>query len=131
MSDHVQTVLGIYEAFGRGDLDAILDRIAPQVRWEHWEDNRAQSGGVPYLQPREGHDGVRAFFAEVAKVGVDDLQVLDALSSERQVVLQVRIATPRFADEELHLWTFGDDGTVVAMRHYVDTAKHIEANREA
>jgi hypothetical protein len=33
----------------------------------------------------------------------------------------------RFRDEELHLWTLDDDGQVVRMRHYVDTAKHIAA----
>ena len=33
----------------------------------------------------------------------------------------------RFADEELHLWTFDDAGRVTRYRHYVDTAKHIAA----
>lgn len=35
----------------------------------------------------------------------------------------------KFRDEEIHLWTFGEDGKVVALRHYVDTAKHIAANK--
>jgi hypothetical protein len=30
-------------------------------------------------------------------------------------------------DEELHLWTFDEDGRVVRLRHYRDTAKHIAA----
>ena len=30
-------------------------------------------------------------------------------------------------DEEIHLWTFNDAGKVCALRHYVDTAKHIAA----
>jgi hypothetical protein len=28
---------------------------------------------------------------------------------------------------EDHLWTFNEAGTVSALRHYVDTAKHIAA----
>jgi ketosteroid isomerase-like protein len=32
-------------------------------------------------------------------------------------------------DEELHLWTFNDNGKVVRLRHYVDTAKHLDARR--
>ena len=32
-----------------------------------------------------------------------------------------------FRDEELHLWTFDDDGKVSRLRHYVDTAKHTAA----
>jgi hypothetical protein len=35
----------------------------------------------------------------------------------------------RFRDEELHLWGFGSDGKINRMRHYVDTAKHIAAER--
>jgi hypothetical protein len=29
--------------------------------------------------------------------------------------------------EELHLWRFDDDHKIAALRHYVDTAKHIAA----
>ena len=54
------------------------------------------------------------------------------MSSDRQVVAQITIdwtlpGGGRLRDEELHLWTFGPDGRVVAFRHYVDTAKHIRA----
>jgi ketosteroid isomerase-like protein len=35
----------------------------------------------------------------------------------------------RFRDEELHLYTLSPEGKVTAMRHYVDTAKHIAAGR--
>ena len=34
MSDNVGTVAAIYEAFGRGDLPAILDQLADDVQWE-------------------------------------------------------------------------------------------------
>jgi hypothetical protein len=33
----------------------------------------------------------------------------------------------RLRDEELHLWTFDDNGQVIRLRHYADTAKHIAA----
>jgi len=35
----------------------------------------------------------------------------------------------RFADEEIHLWTFDESGRVVRLRHYLDTAKHIATSR--
>jgi len=38
-------------------------------------------------------------------------------------------ARPRCRDEELHLWGFDSEGKVNRMRHYVDTAKHIAAER--
>ena len=118
-------------ADGRGDVEAIIECLAPDIAWEAWEDNHATRGEVPWYVERHDHDGVRAFFGEVAKMGVQDFQVLDLMAGERQVAAEVRIATERFTDEELHLWTFGDDGLVHRFRHYVDTAKHIAAAREA
>src|SRR4051812_42626851 len=131
MSDHVHTVQAIYEAFGRGDVEAILERLAPDVAWDVWEDGGAARNELAHLVPRHDREGVRAFFGEVAKLGVRDFQVLDLMASERQVVVEIRIETSLFADEELHLWTFGDDGLVHRFRHYVDTAKQIAAIREA
>jgi ketosteroid isomerase-like protein len=131
MSDHVQTVQAIYEAFGRGDVDAILGRLAPDVAWDAWEDNHAQRAGVPHLVPRTDREGVAEFFAVVDALGVRDFRVLDLMRSERQVVAEVRIVTERYTDEELHLWTFGEDGLVTRFRHYVDTAKHVAAMRES
>jgi len=32
-----------------------------------------------------------------------------------------------YRDEEMHLWTFDDNGKVTRLRHYVDTAKHVAA----
>jgi hypothetical protein len=36
------TVAEIYAAFGRGDVPTILDKIAPNCRWESWANTRAQ-----------------------------------------------------------------------------------------
>ena len=129
---NLATISDIYAAFGRGDVPAILDRIAPECRWEAWADNRAQRAGVPTLQPRVGPAGVAEFFVEVAQLQMHDFQLLDALGSERQVVADVEIeyTTPtgkRLRDQELHLWTLDDQQRVIHMRHYVDTAKHIAA----
>ncbi len=35
----------------------------------------------------------------------------------------------RYRDEQLHLWSFGPDGKVVALRHFLDTAKLPAATR--
>jgi uncharacterized protein len=127
VSDHVQSVQAIYESFGRGDTHAILERLSPDVAWEAWEDNHAQRVGVPHLAPRTGREAVAEFFVVAAGLGVREFQVLDLMGAERQVAAEIRIVTDGFTDEEIHLWTFGDDGLVTRMRHYVDTAKHIAA----
>jgi ketosteroid isomerase-like protein len=128
------TVADIYAAFGRGDVPAILERLADDVAWEEWADNSAQRAGVPYLVARRGRSDVAGFFAVLGEATVLDFAVLDIIGTGRQVVAEVRasFALPgggRFADEELHLWTFDDAGRVVRFRHYLDTAKHIAAAR--
>jgi ketosteroid isomerase-like protein len=130
MNDHVETVQAIYAAFATGDIQSILERLSPDVAWEAWEDNHAQRADVPHLARRTGRDGVTEFFGAVAGLGVRELQVLDLMRSECQVTAEVRIVTAAFTDEEMHLWTFGDDGLVTRMRHYVDTAKHVAATRQ-
>lgn len=129
---NLAAIKDIYDAFGRGDVPAILDRIADGCRWESWENNRAQRAGVPTLQPRTGPEGVAQFFAAVGELEIHDFQVLDLLASERQVAVEVVIdfSTPaggRSRDEELHLWTLDEGQQVTRLRHYVDTAKHIAA----
>ena len=129
---NLTTVKEIYDAFGRGDIPAILGKIAPGCRWESWENNRAQREGVPTLQPRTGPEGVAQFFAAVGELVISDFRVLDILPGDRQVAVEVMIeyTTPaggRLRDEEVHLWALDDSQRVTRLRHYVDTAKHIAA----
>jgi uncharacterized protein len=131
-TENAATVSDVYAAFGRGDVPAVLDRLAPDVAWEHWSDNFAQRAGVPHLVARQGPAEVADFFAVLGTYQVQAFDVLDIIGSGRQVVAEVRASFVlpgggRFTDEELHLWTFDDDGRVTRFRHYVDTAKHIAA----
>jgi ketosteroid isomerase-like protein len=134
ISGTAATVGTIYEAFGRGDVPAILEHLADDVAWDEWPDNFAQRAGVPHLVARHGRDHVAGFFGVVGAWTVLGFEVLDLVGDGRQVVAEIRasFALPgggRFADEELHLWTFDDGGRVCRFRHYVDTAKHIAACR--
>jgi uncharacterized protein len=122
---------GIYEAFGRGDIDFILDQIADDCAWESWLDNHGQKAGIPPMRPRHGREGVAEFFDYVATMRIRDFQVLDLLASDRQVVVEVQISiamadSDTVTDEELHLYSLNDEGKIIRMRHYVDTAKQIE-----
>jgi uncharacterized protein len=111
-----------------------LNLLADDVEWESWADNRAQQGGVPWLAPKRGRAGAAEFFQCVAtQMRVRDFQVLSIMAGGNQVAAEIVIEADipatggRFRDEEMHLWTLDSDGKVTRLRHYVDTAKHLEA----
>jgi ketosteroid isomerase-like protein len=129
---NLAVVGGVYEAFGRGDIEFILDQIAEDCTWESWLDNHGQKAGIPPMKPRHGRSGVGEFFEYVATMEIQDFQVLDMLASDRQVVVEVQITIAMsdggsVTDEELHLYSLNDAGKIKRMRHYVDTAKQIKA----
>jgi ketosteroid isomerase-like protein len=122
----------LYAAFGRGDVPAILDLLAEDVRFDQWTDSFAQRAGVPWLTERSGHQGVADFFGVVGTFEISEFSVLDLMASDGQVVAEVVIDAKlpgggHYRDEELHLWTFDAAGKISRLRHYTDTAKHIAA----
>ena len=128
------TIQGIYESFGKGDVPAILDVLADDVEWEAWENNSAVAAGVPWMIPRHGKGDVVHFFETAGQMEIVDLQVLNMMEGGNQVavefVLEANLPSwggGHYRDEEMHLWTFNDEGKVVRLRHYTDTAKHIAA----
>ena len=129
---NLATVQGIYEAFGKGDVPAILDVLADDVEWESWGDNSAVNAGVPWMTPRHGKDDVVHFFEAAGQMDIVDLQVLNLMEGGNQVAVEfvIEVNLPawgggHYRDEEIHLWTFNDSGKVVRLRHYTDTAKQI------
>ncbi|HSK71014.1 MAG TPA: nuclear transport factor 2 family protein [Pyrinomonadaceae bacterium] len=126
----IETVSSIYDAFGRGDIPGILDKLADDVAWERWEDNSAQKADVPWLRPRNNKEGVVEFFKIAGTLGIKDFQVLSLMEGENQVAAEIAIESAKFSDEEIHLWTFNEEGKISRFRHYVDTAKHIAAARD-
>jgi ketosteroid isomerase-like protein len=133
-TDHVATITDLYAAFGRGDIPSILDALAEDVRWEQWDDNTAQRAGVSHLQPRTGRDGAAQFFSVVGELAFHAFEVRGLAAGDNLVVADILIDVTlpsggRIRDEELHLWRFDPDGRICGMRHYVDTAKHIAAQR--
>jgi ketosteroid isomerase-like protein len=62
MSTATEIVQRAYEAFGRGDVPAILGMLADDVDWE-----LAGSPNLPYAGKRRSHAEVGEFFADVAR----------------------------------------------------------------
>ena len=129
--NNLETVKAIYEAFGRGDVPFILSRLDENVAWEKWNDNTAQKADVPYMRERNSVDGVLEFFAEAGKLGITSFDVVSIMDGGNKIAVEFNIESERFGkEEEMHLWTFNDEGKVVGFRHYLDTAKHIAADEK-
>jgi ketosteroid isomerase-like protein len=131
---NVTVVQEIYEAFGRGDVPAILERLADDVEWDHFADNYAQRAEVPWLAARTGRHDVAGFFAILAGWTVREFDVVSLTAGDDHVAAEIRIDAEvggggRLQEEEVHHWTLDDAGQVTRFRHYTDTAKQIAAAR--
>lgn len=122
-ANHRATVAAIYEAFGRGDVDSILEHLAEDVSW----DRDVADWGLPWYDARDGREGVRAFFEVVdANLEFTAFEPVAMLASDDQVAAVIRFeltmpATGKSVrDTEVHLWTFDDDGNVTGFQHVVD-----------
>ncbi len=131
MQNHVTTVNSIYDAFGKGDIQTIINYLSDDVQWEQWADNSAQKAGVPWMQARHGKEGAWEFFRMIGEWNIKEFKVLSVMGNDKQVaaefVLEADVPATggHFRDEEMHLWTFNEEGMVARLRHYTDTARHI------
>ena len=87
-ADNIQIVKNVFEAFNRGDTDAILASCAEDVEWQ--ADNTA-GGELPWGGVRHGLTETRQWFESVAEyVDVNVFEQLDYLASENQVAVVMR-----------------------------------------
>jgi ketosteroid isomerase-like protein len=84
--------------------------------------------------PRHGKAEVGRFFEVAGVTEIVDLQILSMMEGGNQVAVEFVLEANlpawgggHYRDEEIHLWTFNDQGQVTRLRHYIDTAKHIAA----
>jgi hypothetical protein len=131
MTKPIETVQRIYELFGRGDVPAILEHIAPDVVWEYgWSESP-----VPWLAPGRGREHVARFFGVVGgQLEFHRFEVNHLVAGERVVVAllgleaTVRATGKRIVErDEAHIWHFDDQGRVGRFRHAADTHQHVLA----
>lgn len=132
MSAKSEVVREMYEAFGRGDIPAILAKLDENVEWEYG----FAPNEVPWLQSRRGRNEVGKFFESLAALEFNNFVPTAILEGEKVVValvnltLTVKKTGKKIADEdEVHVWRFNDAGKVVRFRHCADTHQHVQAYR--
>jgi len=117
-----------YEAWSRGDLDAALAHMHPEVVWQ-------MAGLFPGIEPRyHGHEGVRRFTADFTEPWETiTVEVLDATDlDEERVLAEVRFhGTGKGSGVETtaefpQIWTFRE-GLVVHFQSFADRQAADEA----
>ena len=84
---NIKTIMGVYEAFGRGDVTAILDAVTDDVDWAA----EAAGTAAPWSGVRHGKDAVAAFFAEFGStMEVEEFTPVSIAASDTDVLTVVR-----------------------------------------
>jgi ketosteroid isomerase-like protein len=131
---NLATIHEIYEAFGKGDVAAILPHMAEDVAWDF---AYAPDSPIPWLQGGTGRDHVARFFMTLGTMyEVQAFELVEVLAGERTVVVIfnidgiVRATGKRITEsEETHVWHFNDEGKVARFRHAADTLQQYLALR--
>ena len=130
MADNVGTVAAIYEAFGRGDIPAVLDKLADDVDWEPG----IRETAVPYYVAGRGKAAAASFFRELAaNFELTLLDVLAICDGGDIVTVPIRYGGRVVGGGEIpgaiecHVWRFDSDGKIAAFNHVLDLALHEQA----
>ena len=124
--NNTQTVQQIYEALGRGDVAAILDKLDDHIEWE----TQAPVPGVPWLQSRRGKTGVLGFFEAVAPLEITRFEPHTIFDGGHKVFVLIAFEATnqgrhyKFPNNG-HLWQFNFAGKVIRYDHITDTAQMI------
>jgi ketosteroid isomerase-like protein len=132
---NAQTVKELYEAFGRGDVAFILERLSESVEWEY---GAGVPNDVPWLQRRTGRAGAADFFASLSLLDFHKFLPKHILEGPGVVVGLVDVEAvvkrtgKRFSQEdEVHLFWFDAEGLISRFCHRMDTHGHVWAWQEA
>jgi ketosteroid isomerase-like protein len=128
--ENKRVVQSIFEAFGRGDVPAVLGHVSEEVEW------RAPGPSlVPYFGERHGHDGATEFFVQLGtNVAFEHFEPGAFIAEGDRVVVLGRERgrvkrTGKAFDNEWALVFQLSDGKVTSFQCYENTAAIAEAFR--
>ena len=130
---HTETIKDLYEAFGRGDVAAILSHLADDVEWNN---SGVASKECPWNGNFSGKAQVPAFFTAVGDnldFGVFNPHTFIEADNHVAVVLRLESHLKKngrgLENDSVHVWTFDRHGKVSKYQHFNDTAAELSAWR--
>jgi uncharacterized protein len=122
----VDVVRGVYEAFGRGDVPAVLGAMADDIEWHEAE-------GLPYGGVYHGGEAVAQNVFGPITQDIPDFAVKpeEFIASGDAVAAVVRYTgTGKATGKQLnlqvvHVWDVRN-GKIAQFRQFIDTAKFLE-----
>jgi uncharacterized protein len=127
---NIATIKQIYEAFGRGDVDAILERCTDDVDWA----SDVATPVAPWQTPLHGTGEVPSFFAAIDAAGtVKSFEPLSFAGNDADEVMVLArwsftvSATGKDIASNIHHYWRLRDGKVAYYRGSEDSAQVAEA----
>jgi ketosteroid isomerase-like protein len=120
----IATVQTLYEAFGRGDVEAILELLSDDVDWA----SCPESAVAPWHGVHRGKGEVPNFFKSLGEgVDVTGFEPLAFTANQTDVMVVTRFAataraTGKSAEMDIHHWWRFRDGKICLYRGTEDTA---------
>jgi hypothetical protein len=121
----IKTIEEVYQAFGRGDVAAILDAVTNDVDWA----TETSSTAAPWYGVRHGKDGVAAFFTAFGSaMEVEEFTPVSLAANDTDVLTVVRFrarsrSTGKTLAMDLHHYFKFRDGKIAYYRGTEDTAQ--------
>ncbi len=125
MSNNLDAVRGVYEAFAAGDISSVLGVLSPTVKWTEAE-------GGPYGGVSIGPDAVLAnVFMKIGGEWDGYSAVPSELVADGSTVVALgeysgtyKATGKSFKAPFAHVWKF-EDGKATSFEQYTDTAVHL------
>src|ERR1700724_2038587 len=121
--ENIKTIKDVYEAFARGDVEAVLSKLANDVDWAA----ETTSMAAPWYGIRHGKDEVATFFQEFGStMEVQEFTPHAFAATDTEVHTLVRCratsrSTGRSIDQDLHHFFRLQSGRIVYYRGTEDT----------
>ena len=122
--DNIKTIMNVYDAFGRGDVAAILDAVADDVDWAA----DTSSTAAPWYGVKHGKAGVTEFFQQFGStMEVEEFRPVSFAANDTDVLTVVAHTaksreTGKAGSMNLHHYFKFVDGKIAYYRGSEDTA---------